>query len=300
MPELVWLIPLGIAIGALGTLMGVGGGIVLVPLLLILYPHERPEVLTAVSLTVIFFNALSGSVAYARMRRIDYRAALIFAASALPGAILGAICTEFVPRREFNGAIGVMLMAAAVFLTLHPVRERLAKTARRSGSGAGLADKGHGDAVAFGPADAGTSAPVDAGTSAPSAPPPYRTRGRLALGAALSTGVGFLASLLGLGGGIIHVPVLVTILKFPVHVATATSHMILAILALAAVTVHVADGSLAVGVWHAVALAAGVVVGAQVGAALSNRISGLWIMRALTVALGLVGLRILILAAVPS
>jgi hypothetical protein len=118
----------------------------------------------------------------------------------------------------------------------------------------------------------------------------------MALGATLSTGVGFLSSLLGIGGGIIHVPVLVGLLRFPVHVATATSHMILAILALAGVLVHVSSGTFASGAWETIGLAAGVVVGAQVGAAVSPRVGGRWIMRGLASALGLVAIRILAMA----
>ena len=65
------LIPLGLVVGAYGTLVGAGGGFVLVPVLLLLYPDERPVDITAISLAVVFFNASSGSIAYARLRRID-------------------------------------------------------------------------------------------------------------------------------------------------------------------------------------------------------------------------------------
>jgi uncharacterized membrane protein YfcA len=265
MAELVWLIPLGVAVGAVGTLMGAGGGFVLVPLLVLLYPAMPADVVTAVSLTVVFFNALSGSIAYARMGRVDYPAAILFAAAGVPGAILGAMSTAYVPQRAFEAIIGVVLLAASVFLILRPGGTRRE-------------------------APAGTAGDVRPAT------PAYRTPRKMALGATLSTGVGFLSSLLGIGGGIIHVPVLVGLLGFPVHVATATSHMILAILALAGVLVHVSSGTFASGAWETIGLAAGVVVGAQVGAAVSPRVGGRWIMRGLASALGLVAVRILAMA----
>ena len=59
----LWLLPVGVLIGACGTLIGAGGGFVLTPLLLVC-PHESPEIITSISLAVVFFNALSGSVAY--------------------------------------------------------------------------------------------------------------------------------------------------------------------------------------------------------------------------------------------
>jgi uncharacterized protein len=55
----------------------------------------------------------------------------------------------------------------------------------------------------------------------------YRYRVPLRRGMAHSTGAGFLSSFLGIGGGIVHVPLLVGVLGFPTHIATATSHFVL-------------------------------------------------------------------------
>jgi uncharacterized membrane protein YfcA len=63
--QYIWLIPLGLLIGMLGTLIGAGGGFVLLPVLLLLYPDADPDTVTSISLAVVFFNALSGSWAYA-------------------------------------------------------------------------------------------------------------------------------------------------------------------------------------------------------------------------------------------
>src|SRR6185437_10412328 len=106
----LWLFPLGIAIGAFGTLIGAGGGFILVPILLIVYPHEDTELITSISLAVVFFNALSGSWAYSRMKRIDYKSGMIFAVATIPGAILGAVSTAYVPRHAFD------LIFAGIFL----------------------------------------------------------------------------------------------------------------------------------------------------------------------------------------
>lgn len=118
----------------------------------------------------------------------------------------------------------------------------------------------------------------------------------LKLGMVLSFFVGFLSSLLGIGGGIVHVPALVQLLHFPVHIATATSHFMLAIMALSGTAVHIATGNFTHGIHRTLALAVGVVVGAQAGALLSNRLQGKWIMIALAIALLFVGVRILMLA----
>ena len=93
---------LGIVIGAYGTIIGAGGGFVLMPILLLLYPEQSPELLTAISLAVVFFNASSGSAAYARMKRIDYKSGIIFSIATIPGAILGSISTSYINRNVFH------------------------------------------------------------------------------------------------------------------------------------------------------------------------------------------------------
>src|SRR6476469_3598159 len=117
MPPIL-LVPIGFAVGAYGTLIGAGGGFILVPILLFLYPNERPATITAISLAVVFFNALSGSVAYARQRRIDYRTGLIFAAATAPGAIFGALAANVIPRRLFDIIFGAVLVTVAGFILL--------------------------------------------------------------------------------------------------------------------------------------------------------------------------------------
>jgi uncharacterized membrane protein YfcA len=66
LPHIGFII-LGFVTGTYGTLIGAGGGFILMPVLLLLHPQVGPENLTAMSLAVVFFNALSGSEAYAEM-----------------------------------------------------------------------------------------------------------------------------------------------------------------------------------------------------------------------------------------
>lgn len=117
------------------------------------------------------------------------------------------------------------------------------------------------------------------------------------VGVGLSFFVGYISSLLGIGGGIIHVPSLVHLLNFPVHIATATSHFILAVMAITGTTVHIATGVFSHGIRRTVLLAIGVLLGTQLGARLSIRVHGDWIIRGLAIALGFVGVRILLMAA---
>jgi uncharacterized membrane protein YfcA len=90
-----------------------------------------------------------------------------------------------------------------------------------------------------------------------------------------------------------YVPALVYLLKFPVHIATATSLFVLTITALTGSATHVAAGLFHHGIRRGLALSMGAVLGAQVGAKLSQRIHGDWIIRSLAIALGLVGVRLI-------
>lgn len=269
----LWLLPLGFAIGAYGTLIGAGGGFVLVPLLLLLYPNESPEIITSISLAVVFFNAASGSIAYARMKRIDYNSGVIFSIATIPGAILGALTTAFIPRRLFDFVFGILMTVASAYLWIYSGGE--------TESAEELVEN-----LSAQP----TKTIVDAeGIS-------YSYAYNRPLGIGLSLLAGFISSLLGVGGGFIHVPILVHLLNFPVHVATATSQFILSIMALTGTVVHVVTGAFTHGIRRTIALAIGVVLGAQLGAILSSRVHGSWIIRGLAVALAFVGIRILIMA----
>jgi uncharacterized membrane protein YfcA len=124
----------------------------------------------------------------------------------------------------------------------------------------------------------------------------YRYHANIRLGALFSVVVGFVSSFLGIGGGVVHVPLLVTVLGFPTHVATATSHFVLAWMALVATLTHVAAGTFqhGVGLRRAAALSVGVVFGAQLGAQLSQRLSGPVIQQLLAVGLLVLGLRLVL------
>src|SRR3970040_2945330 len=113
MEQFLALVFVGLCIGIFGTPIGAGGGFILMPLLLIMYPQENPELLTSISLAVVFFNALSGTVAYARMKRIDYRSGILFSLATVPGAILGALSTSYIPRRTLNVIFGLACISAS-------------------------------------------------------------------------------------------------------------------------------------------------------------------------------------------
>ena len=258
---------LGFGVGVFGTLVGAGGGFILTPVLLLVYPNSTPALVTAISLVAVFFNAASGSVAYARQRRIDYRSGIVFALCTLPGSVLGVLLADQVSRPGFDVVMGIVLVALAAWLL-----------------------RGHAEPHGH---EHGTGVPR---TIVDREGKEYCYRANVKLGAGLSVGVGFLSSFLGIGGGVVHVPLLVALLGFPTHIATATSHFVLAIMALVATITHVISGTFhhLVGLRRAAALSVGVVFGAQLGAKLSQRLSGPVIHRLLAAGLLVLGLRLIL------
>jgi uncharacterized protein len=263
----VLLTLLGVGVGAFGTIVGAGGGFVLTPILLLLYPHDSARTLTAISLTAVFFNAASGSAAYLRQRRVDVRSGLVFAVATLPGAVGGALLVGVVSRQVFDGIMGGVLGLLAVWLLTgerwRPRPARYLVRARVLVDREGLRHE-------------------------------YQVP--LLRGALYSLVVGFVSSFLGIGGGVIHVPLLVRALGFPTHIATATSHFVLAWMAGAGTATHALSGSFAhgEGIRRAASLSVGVVVGAQVGARLSRRLPGRHIEWLLAVALLALAVRLLL------
>jgi uncharacterized membrane protein YfcA len=265
------LISLGFGIGAYGTLIGAGGGFLLMPLLLMIYPKEHQHTLTAISLAVVFFNSISGAGAYARLKRIDYKSGLMFAAATIPGAIFGVIINTSIPRRDFEGIFSIFLIGLALFLFLRPKSdtEPIRKKPRSSP---------HGMARVFQSMDGIT----------------FKYHYYPWLGLLVFFFLGFIASFLGIGGGSLVVPILAYLLNFPVFIATGTSQFIVAITTFTATLVHIWHGSFHHGAHRVAALGMGVLIGAQLGAYLSNKIKGIWIIRALALAVAVVGIRMLI------
>jgi uncharacterized membrane protein YfcA len=259
-------VALGLGVGAYGTLIGAGGGFILVPTLLLLYPRISATQLTAVSLAVVFANACSGSITYARLRRIDYRTGIVLALATIPGAVLGAIVVGFVPRHAFDVSMGAALILVSLFLLLRPHGSRPLWTNSMFTVERRLTD-------------------LDGTTHA------YRFN--LAAAGLFSVALGFVSSLLGIGGGIIQVPLLTSFFAFPAHIATATAQFVLLFTSAAGVVTHLLQGVYQPFLRLTIELAVGVIVGAQIGAALSRRVAAVSIIRLLALALGLVGVRLL-------
>jgi uncharacterized membrane protein YfcA len=265
--EVIGLLVLGFCVGTYGTIIGLGGGFILVPALLFLYPGYDPEHVTAISLAVVWANSTSGSIAWGRQRRIDYLTGAIFAVSSLPGVLAGVFLGGVVPERPFTVVFALLMFALAMLAVRGPPR----------GIRPPLA--GSGVVVRTMAAPEGT----------------YRYGYRLWQAVSLSLGVGIISSLFGIGGGAVHVPAMISILHFPIQFAVATSQFVLTFMSGGATAVHLLNGTLAGDqLAKAVALGAGTIPGAQAGAYLAGRMKTRTVVRLLVAALLLLAVRLLL------
>ena len=247
--EVAGFFALGILVGLLGALLGIGGGMVIVPLLVFAWDYE-PQLAIGTSVLVVLMNAVSGTWGYIRQKKVCVDAALKFAVATIPGAFLGSYAAEYLQGRLFYLVFGAFFVLAAVNMY------------RKASKNA-------------------------AGKTAGEVPEVYNWQ----LGVLCSVGVGFLASILGIGGGIVHVPFMVYVLNFPVHVAIATSTCILAVSSLAGLVSHAMLGHI---VWTSgLAIGAGAFVGAQGGVALAQRLQSGILMKLASVLVLITGIKFL-------
>lgn len=182
----------GVLVGVLSGLIGVGGGVIMVPWLYLLFaledwsgvavaPRYEAVVAHATSLLVIVPTALSGLAAYQRSRLVVWRLVVPMGLGSVAAAAVGAAYADALPPQFLKAAFGVLLLVASLRLAVR-----------------------------------GRAWPVDAaGGGAPEPGLPVV----LACGLA----VGLLASLLGVGGGILAIPLLIHVLGVELHRVAATS-----------------------------------------------------------------------------
>jgi uncharacterized protein len=235
MLEPIAFLLLGTVLGIIGALTGVGGGFLLMPILVLLYPGRSPTELTALSLAMVLAMSVSGTSAFLRRRTVHVKAALCFAATAVPGAVVGVYLTKLVDRDTFELLLGLLLVVLASYMFFRALRSKPAEP---------FTDPAH------------------------TLPLPGKS---LATATVASFFVGILSGLFGIGGGVIHVPMLHHLLAFPIHVATATSTAVLTLTSASSVLTHTWAGTL----WHQwqqiLPLCLGAVAGAQLGARLARK-----------------------------
>ena len=233
---LLLLVIFGFFIGILASMTGVGGGVFIVPILTFFYDF-RVNSATGTSLTAIIFTAIASTINYARQKRIYYKTGLLLAVTAAPGAYLGGWIAKITQEQLLGLIFGVFLILVATRMIVSLAQRK----------------------------EADKTLPVKTDAEL------VRSGKIIIIGVALGFFGGFASGLLGIGGGTLIVPIMAFALGMPIHLATATSMFTMIFTATSGVAEYYQAGLVNFPI--ALLFAAGTVVGAQVGAYTSNKIS---------------------------
>jgi len=114
MIEELWLIPLGFAAGVLGSIIGLGGGIIIVPVLTFFgFP---PTLAASNSIFAVFSNAVASSISYAKQKRIQYSIGLKLGLLSIPGTIVGAYVSSDITPSLFKILFALILISASIYI----------------------------------------------------------------------------------------------------------------------------------------------------------------------------------------
>ena len=245
-----------VGLGAVGAfvsgLIGVGGAIVMIPLLLYGPPLLGVGALdvrsvAAITMVQVFVASVSGMIAHGRHRAVNRRLALVGGAAMAVGSLGGAIASRYVPEQWLLAVFAVMVtIAFALMFVPEPAPD----------------------------------------VAEPAVEKEYRP----SLTAVTAGTVGVAAGFVGAGGAFLLVPLLLVVVGVPIRVTIGSSLAITAAAATAGVVGKALTGQIPMA--PAVVVAAGALPGAQLGAVTSRRLSGVALKRALLAVIVLTGVKV--------
>jgi uncharacterized membrane protein YfcA len=252
----------GFGAGIFGSLLGLGGGILIVPLLTFGFGLPFREAV-GVSLVCVIVTSSAAAGVYLERHLANLRLGMLLEVFTASGALVGGLVAFLLPDRVLAGLFAILLAYTGATML------RRGLTAAREG--AGPTEPGE---------DPGGPADTPGAFRAALAGPGYRPA-RLGVGIGGSVFAGLVSALLGVGGGIVKVPLMHLVMGVPLKVATATSNLMIGVTAAASAIVYLMRG----GIDPLVAgpTAVGVFAGAMVGSRVAQRID-LRVLRILFVA----------------
>lgn len=236
----VWVAAVGA--GFLGSLTGLGGGVVIVPLLTIVFGVDIRYAMGASLLSVIATSSGAGA-AYVREGYSNIRVGMFLEIATTLGALLGAFLVARVSTPAIGVTFGVVLIVSA-YLSSRPRRERTSRDI---------------------PDQLAIRLRMDASYPTPEGSQPYHVRA-VPYGFGLMFVAGTLSGLLGIGSGAFKVLAMDQVMRLPFKVSTTTSNFMIGVTAAASAGVYLVRGYLDP------VLAMPVVLGVLLGSLMGTRV----------------------------
>lgn len=263
--EWVLLIVAGLCSGIIGALVGLGGGVILVPAIVFLgsvglLDGITPQTVVGLSVIMMIFTGLSSTIAYMKKKTVDFKSGWIFFGGSAPGTVLGAFVNKGLDLPSFQLYFGIMMVFLSLLLL---VRKHLKPVAWFVKNGRK--------------------------TTFEDATGTYVYGYPIWFALLLTFGIGFSSGLFGIGGGSMLVPAMLLLFLFPPHVAVGTSMFMVFLSALVSSVTHISLGNVP---WlYTIPVIPAAYLGAKIGAYLNHRLNSDSLVIVLQIVLLLLGVR---------
>ncbi|WP_129690204.1 sulfite exporter TauE/SafE family protein [Gottfriedia acidiceleris] len=248
MLQILILISIGLAAGTVGSLIGLGGGIIIVPMLLNIdhflsaFTTVPIHVAVGTSLITIVFSSLSSTLSYHKQKRIDYKSGILFLIGSVPGSLLGTYINSLLNTERFTLFFGIFLICISVFLLVSSKLNKKIKEVHKGIIRIYTNDEGEAYTYSY----------------------------SLPLAISLSICIGIISGLFGIGGGILLVPMMAFLFGFPPQLAVATSMFVVMFTTLGSSISYIALGE--VNFYYILLLIPGAWFGGKIGAYINQKL----------------------------
>ncbi len=242
MSEMAVVAAIGLFVGILGSMLGIGGGVLLIPILTGLLNLPIKVAIGTSIVSVIATSSAAGSV-YVGRGMSHTRLAMLLEIATTLGAMAGGITAVLISGRALSGIFALVLLYVSYSMGRARIEDVNAQPT-------GLLDTSYTDPL--------SGKQVNYGVR------------NLPAGMGASFLAGNISGLLGIGGGVVKVPVMTLIMNMPMRAAVATSNFMIGITAATSAVIYYQHGY--VNPQFAVPTALGVLFGAQLGSRLGGRI----------------------------
>ncbi len=263
--SIIILILVGFLSAIIGSLVGIGGGIIIVPTLIYygvtmnVLDGITPQTAIGTSSIILIATGLSSTIGYLKQKQVDIKNGFLFLIGIIPGALIGAYLSQYLTIHSFNLYFGIFLIVVAIMLMIRhripPIKAFQQERYMKSFTDA------HGEHYRYG--------------VVPS------------IAIIASFVIGLTAGLFGIGGGALMTPLMLLVFRFPPHVAVGTSMMMIFFSSLTGSIGHIVLGHVLWG--YSIILIISSWIGAQIGVKLNKTVKSdtvVLILRLVMLALG--------------